>query len=188
MLELSLEERALLLKLVRGAVESAARGVKLEVPELSGGLASPAGAFVTLYHTGSLRGCIGTFDTSRPVGETVISMAEAAATRDTRFSPVPHSEVAELEISLSILEPARPARSLEEIEVGLHGLVVAHQGRRGVLLPKVATERGWSATEFLKATCMKARLDPVLAQTIGEPGGIEVAKFRTLDFSEADHG
>lgn len=187
MLELSSKEKRQLLQIARDTVKAAASGATTaETPPAEGALQSPAGAFVTLYANQSLRGCIGTFDTSRPVAETVQSMAEAAATRDTRFRPVRPDEVDNLDISLSILAPPHPIHSLDEVEIGRDGLVVSHRGRRGVLLPKVAVERSWEPTEFLAATCVKARLDPRLAATLGEPGGIEVLAFSTLDISEQE--
>ena len=49
---------------------------------------------------------------------------------------------------------------VEDIKVGEHGLLIECCGRRGLLLPKVASESGWSAEEFLKAVCVKAELPP----------------------------
>ena len=42
--------------------------------------------------------------------------------------------------------------------VGRHGLVVEQGQRRGLLLPQVATEWGWTAEQFLGQTCIKAGL------------------------------
>ncbi len=42
--------------------------------------------------------------------------------------------------------------NINEIEIGKHGLLLKKDGRTGVLLPQVATERGWSVTEFLEKT------------------------------------
>jgi uncharacterized protein (TIGR00296 family) len=46
----------------------------------------------------------------------------------------------------------------DEIIVGQHGLLIGLGGRRGVLLPQVAYERGWTREEFLAQTCRKAGL------------------------------
>jgi AMMECR1 domain-containing protein len=37
--------------------------------------------------------------------------------------------------------------------------VIERGRRRGVLLPQVATERQWTAEQFLRQTCIKAGLD-----------------------------
>jgi uncharacterized protein (TIGR00296 family) len=57
---------------------------------------------------------------------------------------------------MSLLTPIAP----EEVTVGLHGLVVSHLGRRGLLLPQVAPEWGWDRETFLSQTCIKAGLRP----------------------------
>ena len=36
--------------------------------------------------------------------------------------------------------------------------MIAGKGRRGLLLPQVAEERGWNRETFLKETCRKAGL------------------------------
>src|SRR4051812_27296734 len=45
-------------------------------------------SFVTLKLDGELRGCIGTIDPRRPLGDDVAANAIAAAYRDPRFPPV----------------------------------------------------------------------------------------------------
>ena len=57
-----------------------------------------------------------------------------------------------------MLTPEREIVSIDEIEVGRHGLIVERGYRRGLLLPQVATERGWDVETFLVQTCVKAGL------------------------------
>ncbi len=48
---------------------------------------------------------------------------------------------------------------IDAVVIGKHGLVVIQQGETsGLLLPSVATERGWNAEQFLQAVCRKAGL------------------------------
>jgi AMMECR1 domain-containing protein len=42
--------------------------------------------------------------------------------------------------------------------VGKHGLHIACDTRRGVLLPQVAIQYQWDMTTFLEQTCLKAGL------------------------------
>jgi uncharacterized protein (TIGR00296 family) len=44
------------------------------------------------------------------------------------------------------------------VEIGRHGLVVEQGRERGLLLPQVATEHGWTREQFLDHTCIKAGL------------------------------
>ncbi len=44
------------------------------------------------------------------------------------------------------------------VEIGKHGLAIQQGETSGLLLPSVATERNWNATQFLQAVCRKAGL------------------------------
>lgn len=121
-------------------------------------LTEKRGAFVTLHKGRNLRGCIGTFEASAPLLDTVQRMAVAAATSDPRFPPVDLDELGELHIEISALSPLRRAAA-DEVEVGVHGIYITRGFRRGVLLPQVATENGWDRETFLEHTCLKAGLD-----------------------------
>jgi AmmeMemoRadiSam system protein A len=87
----------------------------------------------------------------------VARSAISAALHDPRFPPVQAAEVQGLEIEISVLSPPEPI-SPESIVIGRHGLIVVQGARRGLLLPQVAIERGWSGERFLEETCSKAGL------------------------------
>lgn len=180
-------EQSVLLALAREAVTAAALEEDLEPLELEefpAALKDGCGAFVTLYVGEDLRGCIGTFDDSRPLVEVVRSMGRAAATRDKRFDPIGVSELETVQISISVLTPLRPIESIHEIEVGRHGLAIQRRHRRGVLLPKVAVERGWDRLTFLSSVCVKAGLAPDTWKRFGADPEIELEVFESIDFQE----
>ena len=154
---LSQGERDALLKQARENVARAAGKTvqSVELPTVT----AKAGAFVSLHRQGRLRGCIGSFDTSRPVCEVVGEMAVAASQRDPRFNPVTVDELDDLDIEISVLSPREPAGKIEEIEIGIHGLYITSGYRSGVLLPQVAVQYGWNREEFLANVCRKAGLD-----------------------------
>jgi len=155
---LSDEERRTLLELARQAIqESVCRECIPEIPRSTGAVAERSGAFVTLRIGGRLRGCIGQVSPKTSLAETVVQCAVLAARADERFSPVVPEEVPQLEIEISVLTEPVPAKP-EEIEIGRHGILIAQGGRRGVLLPQVASERGWDRQRFLEETCRKADL------------------------------
>jgi len=149
-----------LLRLAREAVAAAVAGgadpdpVAVGAPEFLG----PADAFVTLRHRGRLRGCIGTLGAGWPVGRAVVHAAGLAATGDPRFEPVRPGELAGLDLEVSVLGPPRPLADPADFVAGRDGIVVEARGRRALLLPQVATEMGWGATEMLDAVCEKAGL------------------------------
>lgn len=49
--------------------------------------------FVTWHKNGSLRGCIGTFDDSEPLGQTLMEYSLIAAVEDDRFPPISAKEL-----------------------------------------------------------------------------------------------
>jgi hypothetical protein len=82
-----------------------------------------------------------------------------AARDDSRFAPVGPGEVAELTIEISVLSPMEPTQP-ERIEIGRHGLWIEAGNDRGLLLPQVAIEHGFTRERFLAETCEKAGLPP----------------------------
>lgn len=157
--ELTLEQRDALLELARTSIETHLKG---GTPEISIGddprLKQHGAAFVTLSRAGKLRGCIGYSEPLYPLHETVARCAVAAATQDYRFAPVTLEELVELSISISALTPLEKLERVADLEPGRHGLMVVGEGRKGLLLPQVASERGWDAETFLNETCRKAGL------------------------------
>lgn len=159
---LSTSQRQRLLALARASVTAACSGEEPPLaPRDDPALLEPRACFVTLLRAdGSLRGCIGRLDAGPALAEAVIAMAATAATRDPRFRPVEPNEVPDLQLDVSALTPSERISPTEPgaIEVGRHGLVVTRGERRGVLLPQVASERGWDVSTFLEQTCVKASL------------------------------
>ncbi|MCL4507162.1 MAG: AmmeMemoRadiSam system protein A [Chloroflexi bacterium] len=119
-----------------------------------------AGAFVTLMRQGELRGCIGHTQADMPLWQVVQQMAISAAENDPRFYPMTPDELDDLEIEISVLSPLQHISSIDEIEVGKHGLMITKGFHRGLLLPQVPTEYGWDRDTFLEALCEKAGLPP----------------------------
>ena len=104
-------------------IENKAKGkavpeFKIESPILK----ENRGAFVTIHKKGQLRGCIGYIEGQGPLHKTIEEMAEAAAFRDPRFTPVKEKELPELEIEISVLTPLKRITDVNEIQVGKHGI------------------------------------------------------------------
>jgi len=124
-------------------------------------LAQKLPCFVSLHtRTKELRGCIGILETKDALYENTAHYVLQAAMAGPRFPRVKQTEVANLRIGISVLGPSKEITSLQEVEIGKHGLVVQSGNRRGVLLAKVAVEQGWDQEEFLAQTCLKAGLAP----------------------------
>lgn len=184
---MQLDERRILLQIARQSILDAllARTHTVDTTlQLTEGLRQPAGAFVTLTRGGELRGCIGSVLPDAPLFQAVAESAVNAAFRDPRFPPLTLAEMEQTEIEISVMGPITEVKDTSSIEVGKHGLIVSGEGKKGLLLPQVGSERGWSREEFLEQTCQKAGLAPE-----GWRGGkYKIEAFSAEVFSEADSG
>ena len=153
-----------LLALARGAI-AGRLGVSTDAAPAHAALAAHGATFVTLRLEGELRGCIGTLEAHRPLGDDVRANAVAAAFRDPRFAPLPVHELAAVAIEVSVLSPSEPidARSerdaLARLRPGVDGVVLARGSRRATFLPQVWDELR-DPRDFLAALKHKAGLPP----------------------------
>jgi len=174
-------QQQVLLRIARSAAEAEVRrqpasAVSPEDPALH----RLSAVFVTLRVGGELRGCIGQLRADTELYLAVAEKATAAASSDPRFPALSEAELADLTVEISVLSPLQRVAGPEEIEVGRHGLAIFDQGKKGVLLPKVASERGWGRRELLESTCVKAGLP-----ADGWKGEAAVYRFETLEIVES---
>jgi AmmeMemoRadiSam system radical SAM enzyme/AmmeMemoRadiSam system protein B/AmmeMemoRadiSam system protein A len=121
------------------------------------------GSFVTLKRKGQLRACCGVLGKPMPLGEALRQSAISTATRDRRFPPISPTELAHLDVDISLLHNFQPIdvagqQRADVVQVGHHGLVIRHGERSGLLLPVVAVDNGLDAKSFLRHVCLKAEL------------------------------
>lgn len=157
---LSENARRQLLSLARRALEAHFRGeppprLASDRSELFG---DARALFVTLRIDGNLRGCIGTLAPEGDLSRAVPRFALKAAFEDPRFPGLTEEELPVCAIEISVLSPPRPLENPEEVVVGRDGLMIEFGGRRGLLLPQVATEWGFDRTRFLAEVSKKAGL------------------------------
>jgi hypothetical protein len=128
-------------------------------------LAEPGACFVTLMKDGELRGCVGSLEPYRPLGEDVASNARAAAFKDTRFAPLARAELPRLTIEVSLLGAAVPltvqseAEALARLRLGRDGVILDYRGARATFLPQV-WEQLPDPASFLAHLKHKAGFDP----------------------------
>jgi AmmeMemoRadiSam system protein A len=177
-------QKKLLLEIARRAMSAAVEG-KAPQENLAEeeDVRQPGGAFVTLHRSSRLRGCIGQLPGNEPLVEVVAHCARLAALEDPRFRPVRPAELAGIQIEISVLSVPENIAP-ENIVPGKHGLLVSRGWERGVLLPQVATQFGWSGLRFMEETCVKAGLEP----HAWKDSGTRVQAFTAEVFSEAEFG
>ncbi len=158
----SKKEREELLKIARDSIKSYLTTrkpprIETENPKLK----QKRGAFITLRRGEALRGCIGFIEPLFPLDHAISECAISAATKDIRFPPVTERELPKITIEISVLSPTKRIVSIDEIKMGIHGVMVKKGLHHGIFLPQVAEETGWSKEEFLSQLCSrKAGLSP----------------------------
>jgi len=161
--KLTSEEKDILLRLAREALERGVKGEALPSLDLESQpprLRKLGASFVTLTINGNLRGCIGTLEPYQPLAEDVREHAVAAALSDFRFPPVRPEELPAIHIEVSRLtmpEPlvyASPEDLLTRLRPGMDGVLLRDGSRRATFLPQV-WEKVPDPAEFLNHLCQK---------------------------------
>jgi uncharacterized protein len=162
------EEKALLLKLAREALENGVRGKMLpplDPQSLTPALKAEGASFVTLTIDGDLRGCIGALEAYQPLAEDVREHAVAAALDDYRFPNVTEAELAQIHMEVSRLtapvplEYSTPEDLLARLRPGVDGVILRDGFRRAPFLPQV-WEKLPEVPEFLANLCYKMGAAP----------------------------
>lgn len=146
-------------------------------------------SFVTLTQGGSLRGCIGSLEAARPLGEDVRHNARAAALSDPRFPPLAAEELSKTRIEVSLLSTpkvlafADHADLIAQLRPGEDGLILECGAARATFLPQV-----WEGLpdpeRFIAELKRKAGLvDPALSTA-----KCRIQRYRVLKWKEGEHG
>ncbi|WP_026928401.1 AmmeMemoRadiSam system protein A [Granulicoccus phenolivorans] len=126
-------------------------------------LAADGACFVTLHTNGHLRGCIGTIEPHRSLGEDVAENAIAAAFRDPRFQPLARAEYPDMVLEVSVLSPREEIRFADradayaQIRPGIDGILFTAGFHRATFLPQVWAQMA-TVEEFMGALLRKAGL------------------------------
>lgn len=149
-----------------------------------------AGVFVTINTLDNgkkkLRGCIGYPYPTHVLVDALIDSAINAALNDPRFFPINFHELNNLILEVSILTPPKiidvnnPLEYPNHITIGQDGLIVERGPFKGLLLPQVPVEWGWSEEVFISQCCIKAGLSPDSWRN----EGTKIYKFQALIFEE----
>lgn len=131
-----------LLKAARTAIATQF-GLTTSTPPEHPAMKQAGASFVTLMLDGQLRGCIGTLEAYRSLGEDVRANASAAAFRDPRFTPLTQAEFGRIQIEVSLLTPPEPiffeseTDALQQLRPGVDGVILSFNHRSSTFLPQV---------------------------------------------------
>lgn len=177
-----------LLQLARAAIASQLHNQDIEPGLLALSQSPPfdeqGACFVTLKEDQQLRGCIGTLQAHRPLGQDIIHNARAAAFADPRFTPVNVDELPQLALQISVLTEPVPLPAMTEDQLlhfltpGRDGLILHEGEQRATFLPAV-WESLTTPRQFLHELKRKAGLPSEYWSDT-----LRFETYRTLCFSE----
>jgi AmmeMemoRadiSam system protein A len=165
--ELSAENRSVLLKIAREAIQSQLNGeepLEIELEDFSPSLQEPGASFVTLTKKGLLRGCVGSIEATQALVIDVRDRAVGAAFNDYRFPTLTQSELTDVRIEISRLTPPKPLtynspnELTELLRPGIDGVIISFQSRRATFLPQVWKQLT-TPEVFLGRLCIKMGLE-----------------------------
>ncbi len=152
---ISAEDGVELLKVARRAIEATLQKI---APPCALPQRKNRGVFTTVSIEQKIRGCFG-FPYPDPDKSLEESVQEASieSVLDPRFPPLGEEHLPQIEIELSVLTLPQSIE-LNQIQLGVHGLIIAQEDKMGLLLPRVALDFGWNLETLLEKLCLKADL------------------------------
>ncbi len=168
-MDLKLKEGRFLTKLARNEIETHFGEKELDIPEdMKEVVSRKMGVFVKLnrYPNNALRGSAGYTEGIMCLEIALKEVSLSAATKDHRFHPLRKSELKTTVIEISLLsEPELikvddPGDYINQITIGVDGIIVEKDSMKGVLLPQTAVESRWNSKQFLSYASMATRLGP----------------------------
>lgn len=189
--ELTLEERKILLRLARDAMERGVKGTglpPLDESSLTPRLRENGASFVTLTVRGRLRGCIGALEPYQPLAEDVREHAVAAALEDPRFPPVSERELNDIQLEVSRLTRPAPLEYqdaqdlLSRLRPHVDGVIIRDGFQRATFLPQV-WEKIPDPVEFLNNLCQKMGA----SHDLWRKKHIDVLTYQVEEFHESSN-
>ena len=177
----------ILLPLARAAI-AAQMGMPFFASDDAGWLRNSGAAFVTLMHAGRLRGCIGTLEAHRTLGEDVKANAVAAAFRDPRFKPLDKREFDALSVEVSVLSAIEcivfrdEDDALAQLHPEIDGVIFEYGHHRSTFLPQV-WEDFRDSRVFLGNLKYKAGLPPDFWDAT-----VRLSRYRVSKWRESANG
>jgi AmmeMemoRadiSam system protein B/AmmeMemoRadiSam system protein A len=177
-----------LLGIARNSIEAALGAAQLKPLPDARWLKPARATFCTLTQEGRLRGCIGSLEAHRPLGEDLRHNARAAALSDPRFPPLAREELGATRIEVSLLSTPKElafadhADLIAQLRPGEDGLILECGGARGTFLPQV-----WEGLpdpeQFIAELKRKAGLAPNVSTA-----KCRIQRYRVLKWKEEAKG
>jgi len=173
-----------LLTLARAAI-ARPLAIAFSAPVDATWLRASGASFVTLKKGGELRGCIGSLEAVRAVGDDVQANATAAAFHDPRFAPLQDYEFDAVRIEVSLLSAAATLSfrdendALAQLAPGRDGLIFEYAGHRATFLPQV-----WEQLPEPRAFLGQLKHKAGLAHDFWDPA-VKLSRYTVSKWHEA---
>ncbi len=118
------------------------------------------GAFVNISKKKKPRCSFGSIAPVKPLFEVVLENTINAVRRDPNSTPIDKDEVFDLEVDVSALSSLSLVESVDQIEVGRHGIAIEKGRMHAGFLPHIIVDHGWTAQEALNNLAAMAGLPP----------------------------
>jgi len=158
------QDAKLIIQIVRQTIEKTIQKQQIIIPEkIKDQLDYSKGLFITLTKNNLLRGSIGYVFPPYKLIDTTIRATRMAAFQDPRFPPIQLEEIADLDITLEIIEDMEHIKNeeaLNKLNPKQHGILVEFGPYNGVITPQAAQEQKMTKEDILEQACLKANLAP----------------------------
>lgn len=137
----------------------------------------------------NLRGCIGTFESSKPLYQVLSRYAVVSALQDDRFEPVSLSEIGDLHVNVSLLTSFEEISDCYDWIVGMHGIEIElkdlYRTFSATFLPEVAKEEGWDQHTTIVYLLDKAGYRQKVSRDLNKQFGnrLKVVRYQSSKFS-----
>jgi AmmeMemoRadiSam system protein A len=182
-LEYGGEHGRTLLGLARASVANALQAsAETSIPDVPW-LKERRATFVTLMQDAKLRGCIGSLQPTRALGDDVVANAAAAALADRRFSPLGRDDLARVEMEVSLLSAPTAVLFADEGELlaalrpSFDGVILASGDRRGTYRRRSGA-RSRSRARSSRSSCRRPGSRPTPGSRAARCGGTRCASGR----------
>lgn len=125
----------------------------------SNNLKTNSSVFISMYKNGILRSRSGYTFAIMSLHQTVIEMTLASVIGNSIYAPINKNEFEDLELEISVLSSPHKIESLDEFEVGKHGVSIDYNSNSCMFLPQVSLEKKWNKNETLLNLSLKVGLE-----------------------------
>ena len=159
-MKISNDQRKGIMSLAKLSVRSVLVGASIpRMHQLTELFAQKVGNFVTIESEGKLRSFACDPLPEEPLGIALIETARNAVLENSQTNQALNAEDFDnLRVIVSLMDQICPLNEPDQIQIGIHGVIVQHEGKISALLPEFVSDQETSPEELLACCCEKIKL------------------------------